>query len=329
MAVGGLSDNPDRLFRLFSAVSVARMSDKNTVTFYLYPKLRRQAEAGQHNFIAKIERVLTNAGLRVVFDDGDAAARLRAIARPGRSMHLMEDPPTPRGLTFRRTYLYPFWHIEQHGKRWEWPVAQDVFDPLAQDADEVARFYQFWQKRLFDDAPAAATRDGFVYVPMQGRLTTRRSFQSCSPIEMVKAVRHHDPLREIVITLHPSETYTTEEHKALDDLLARDSRLSVRSGGMVQYLKGCDYIVTQNSSAGFMGYFFGKPLILFGRADFHHIALDVSVAGAAAAFASVATHRPDFGSYLYWFLQQKAINAGRPEAEEKIQSVLRGHGWPV
>lgn len=329
MAVGGRADNPDGLSMPECRASVPAMSDENTVTFYLHAKLRRQAEAGQHNFIAKVSEVLTGAGLQVAFDDDGDAARLRAIGRPGHSLHLMEEPPTARGLTFRRTYIYPFWHIEKQAKRWEWPVAQASFDAAVQDPIKSANFYRFWQNRLFDDAPASATRDGFVYVPLQGRLTTQRSFQTCSPIDMVQAVLDHEPERQIMVTLHPSEDYAMQEQDALEALVNQHDRLYVRSGGMERYLKGCDYVVTQNSSVGFMGYFFGKPLILFGQSDFHHIALNVRDIGVAEAFARAPDHAPDHAAYLFWFLQKNAINAGRPEALQKIRNVLRSHGWPV
>ena len=329
MAAMGRADKPDGLFRQNSGASVRRMSDENTVTFYLHAKLRRQAEAGQHNFISKVSDVLTGAGLQVDFDDDSDAARLRAIGRPGHSLHLMEEPPTTRGLTFRRTYIYPFWHIEKQAKRWEWPVANASFDAAAQDPVKAGNFYRFWQKRLLGGAPAEATRESFVYVPLQGRLTMCRSFQTCSPIEMVQAVLDHEPTRQIMVTLHPSEHYSRQEQDALEALMDRHDRIHVHSGAMERHLKGCDYVVTQNSGVGFMGYFFGKPLILFGQSDFHHIALNVGDIGVAEAFARAPDHAPDYAAYLFWFLQKGAINAGRPEALQKIRNVLRGHGWPV
>ncbi|MDP5086697.1 MAG: hypothetical protein NWQ23_14865 [Yoonia sp.] len=305
------------------------MSARDTVTFYLHPKLRKQAEQGNHNFIKKVSDVLTDAGLQIAFDNDDDLARLRALARPGRSLFLMDEPVNTRGLTFRKTYIYPFWHIEKQGRRWTWPVAEESFDPALVDPKKAANFYRFWRLRLFDEAPQHARADGFVYVPLQGQLLRKRSFQLCSPIDMVKTVLECDAGRQVVATLHPSETYSPDEQRALEDLQAENERLFVRAGGTEQLLQTCDYIVTQNSSVGFMGYFFGKPLILFAKTDFHHIALKVAELGVAAAFDQVSQHRPDYAAYLQWFLQQRAINAGRPEANKKICTVLRGHGWPV
>lgn len=329
MAGRGNAHNPGTLWRVSRLASVPQMSDAETVTFYLHSKLRKQAAGGRHNFIRKICEVVSAAGLGIAFDADDEMARQRAFDRPGYSMFLMQEPVTPRGLTFRRTYMYPFWHIEKQGKRWEWPVARERFNPGAQDPRKAANFYRFWQNRLFDGTTAKTRQDGFVYVPLQGQLTRHRSFQFCSPIDMVKAVLENDPKRYVLVTLHPTENYAAEERSALEALLDQHDRLYVRTNGMERYLQCCDYIVTQNSSVGFMGYFFGKPLILFGKIDFHHIALNVDDMGVANAFAAAPGYAPDHAAYLYWFLQKRAINAGRPEAIRKIRTVLRTHSWPV
>ncbi len=305
------------------------MSARDTVTIYLPSQMRKQAERGNHNFIKKVSEVLIGAGLTVAFDDDNDLARLRAMTRPGRGIYLMDPPVNTRGLTFRKTYIYPFWRIEKEAERWDWPVAQDAFDSRAVDTRKAANFYRFWRSRLFDDAPQFARADGFVYVPLQGQLLRQRSFQTCSPIDMVRTVLDHDVHRQVVVTLHPSETYTAEERSALEALMAEDDRLMVKEGGTPRFLRNCDYIVTQNSAVGFEGYFFGKPLILFAKSDFHHIALNVAKLGEATAFSKVRHHVPDYAAYLYWFLQVRSINAGRPEAKKRITTVLRNHGWPV
>jgi capsule polysaccharide export protein KpsC/LpsZ len=133
----------------------------------------------------------------------------------------------------------------------------------------------------------------------------------------------------VVVTLHPNETYTPAEEAALQDLADKHARLFVQAAGVERYLQNCDYVVTQNSGVGFMGLFFGKPLVLFGKSDFHHIALNVGEIGAQQAIARAPSHEPNYASYMFWFLQMQAINAGRPEAKNKIRNVLRGHGWPV
>jgi hypothetical protein len=304
------------------------MTSAATVTFYLDDSLRISAEAGTHNFIGKVETVLERAGLTVEFRANSGPARLASSLRPGYAMFHMDQPTHARALTMRRVYHYPFWKIEPTTERWDWHVARTTFDPGDIDLSEARRFHAFWRKRLFPDAPPPS-KQGFVYVPLQGRLSEKRSFQSTSPVEMVEATLINDPDRLVVAAFHPKEPYSESERQLIYDLADKNPRLSIKTGGMDRLLPGCDYVVTQNSSVAFNGIFFDKPMILFAQSDFHHIAANVDTLGIAPAFAAVQNGAPDFAAYLWWFWQRMAINAGRPEAEDQIRASLRRAGWPV
>ena len=56
---------------------------------------------------------------------------------------------------------------------------------------------------------------------------------------------------------------------------------------------------------------------------------NVGQLGVGRAFDMAGQMRPDYARYLFWFLQRMAINAGRPEAEEKILRALRRGGWDL
>lgn len=294
-----------------------------TLHFYLEPTLLDSARAGAHPFIGRVADVARQAGMGVAFHSNGLADRAMFDPNAPALFH-MEQPWGPRGLTFRRVYHYPFWGIEPTAERWRWHVAQVAFDGQRIDRREATRFARYWRERLFGADALAPRRDGFVYVPLQGRLLDHRSFQACAPIDMLRAVLAHDP-RPIVAALHPKETYTPDELTALSALQSAHPRLEVTLGRMAELLAGCDYVVTQNSSAAFNGYFFGKPAVLFAGADFHHIALkpDRNVADTLRAAPG---HSPDYDGYLWWFWQEMSINAGRPEAEAKIVTALRRGG---
>ncbi len=304
------------------------MTSARNVTFFLDDGLRESAEAGEHNFIGKVVSVLRSAGFEVAFRPNSQAARLSSALRPGYAMLHMDQPTHARALTMRRVYHYPFWQIETTTERWDWHVAKADFDPASIDPQEAQRFHGFWRRRLFPDAPPAS-REGFVYVPLQGRLTECRSFQTASPVQMVEAVLQNDPDRLVIATFHPGESYSDKERQAIYSLAERHPRLSVKTGSMDRLLPGCDYVVTQNSSAAFNGILFEKPFILFGKSDFHHIAANVSALGVPEAFRTVMGMAPDNAAYLWWFWQQMSINAGREGAEDKIAAALARGGWPI
>ena len=206
--------------------------------------------------------------------------------------------------------------------------ARDVAE-FGAPLQEAERFFAFWGQRLFGDAPTRTAREGFVYVPLQGRLLEHRSFQSCAPLDMLRQILRHETRRRIVATLHPKECHAPADLAALDRLAEREPRLTLTRGAMEPLLQACDYVATQNSSAAFAGYFFRKPAVLFARVDFHHIAANVTALGAEAALRRAPELEPDYAGYLHWFWQEMSINAGRPEAEAKILAALQRHGWPT
>lgn len=299
------------------------MTDEKIVRFYMEEPLRKSAVKGEHNFLKLIENMLTNAQFSLEYCDFPETDDPYS----GYSLSHMINPPNAKGLVFRRVYFYPFWQIEAVAQRWHWDVARTRFDPDAA-SDDATRFYKFWQKRLFQDAPLATSRDGFVYVPLQGHLQRQRPFQKCTPLEMIEHTLTHSG-RRVVATLHPKETYGRSDRSALNALAQKHAQLTIATGGMERYLQTCDFVVTQNSGVAYSGFFFGKPALIFGQIDFHHIAVHADMDALGESFERVATHAPEYDKYVWWFWQDQSINAGRDDAEAKIAARLRRFGWPV
>ncbi len=301
------------------------MTHHRHLHFHLDRDLCQSAVFGNHPFIAKMAILLESAGFSVAYrEHGDADRDPDTYVLS----HMMPAPEL-RGLVFRRCYEYPFWQIEASANRWDWDVAKAPYDPALVPAAEAEQFYGYWQKRLYQDAPRQTSRDGFVYVPLQGRVTDQRSFQSCSPIQMIEHCLAHDPGRQIIATIHPNEAYSPADIARLEALEAKHDRLRVDVGNMVPLLQTCDYVVTQNSSVAFAGYFFGKPALLFGKIDFHHIAVQADMAQLPDSFARVARADPDYARYIWWFWQDQCINAGRDDVYDKITARFRHFGWPM
>lgn len=91
----------------------------------------------------------------------------------------------------------------------------------------MERFVKYQRKRHFGRAPDITSREGFVYVPLQGRLLSNRSFQYCSPIEMIEHLLANDTSWKFLVTLHPKEKYNAEETEAIFALEEKHKRLTV------------------------------------------------------------------------------------------------------
>jgi len=291
---------------------------------YLEPPMLRTARAGTFNFLNVLKTAVEGAGWALEWHETGPKARQRAPDRDGYALFHAEAPTHDRALTFRRAYHYPFWQIEPVQQRWRFAVARAGFDPATIDPGAAHAFADRLRKRVLPGPPPR--RDGPVLIPLQGMIRRHRSFQTMSPVEMVERVAASG--RPCMATLHPAEAYDAADHAALDELARRHSNLRI-GGDTAGILRDCAFVATQNSAVAFDGYLLGKPAVLFAQIDFHHIALNVADMGVAQALHAAEAHRPDFDRYLFWFLQQRAINATLPDAGARILAAMRRGGWPI
>lgn len=281
------------------------------MNFYLDGSRRSRAEAGDGIFGAVV-RVVQAAGWDVRY-----AGQAAEIA--GEGYHLVYNRATegPFCFSLRRCYLEKYYRIEETNDRWDWDVAGLPFP----GKPGQAWFQRYWAERLFRGLTIA--QGGYIFMPLQGKLLQRRHFQAASPIEMIRATLAADPKRRIVATLHPREVYSEAEIEALRGI----ERFDLVTGSLA-WLAGCDYVVTQNSSLALTGFFAGKPAVLFGRIDFHHIAASVRRLGVAGAFEAVKQPQP-YADYLHWFFKKQALCEVGDDRDVRIAARLRAHGWPL
>lgn len=300
------------------------MSEPLDLRLYLHQPMLGEARRGKVNVLQRLIGLLQGQGWRAQILPSDEAARAAAPDQPGYALYHMEKPTHDRALTFRRAYHFPFWRIERVAERWRWPVAEARFDPETIDPVRAATFHARLAARVLPGPPPQ--RGDHVLIPLQGRLSETRSFQTMSPLDMVAQVAGTG--RRCVATLHPKEIHTPEDRAALDALAARHPNLTI-GGDTAALLRDCAFVATQNSGVAFDGFILGKPAVLFGQVDFHHIGLKVADLGPDAALAAAADHHPDFARYLFWFLQMNAINMSAPDADARIAAALSRGGWPV
>lgn len=291
---------------------------------YLETGMLETARAGTFNFMNVLRRAVEAAGWQVVFLPTGPKARRKAPDLPGYALFHLEAPTHNRALMFRRAYHYPFWQIQPVLQRWRSEAAQTPFDPAAIPEERARDFTDRLRRRVLPGPPPRMS--GPVLIPLQGKLRQRRSFQTMSPIAMVRQIARTG--QPACATLHPNEVYDTADLHALDRLAAHHPNLTI-GDRTADLLRDCRLVATQNSAVAFDGYLLGKPAVLFGQSDIHHIALNVADLGAAEALARAPGHRPDFARYLLWFLRRKSINATAQDAPAQIIAAMQKGGWPI
>lgn len=304
------------------------MAISRKLTIYLQDGLRQDAEAGNHNFFGILDKAFKDKGFEVAYLPDTPDELLHSEQRDGYSLFHLQTPFHDRALDVRLAYMYPFWRIEKAQWREDYQVAKARFDPSKVDEAEAKKFFRFWRHRLGIGELHRFVGVGSVLIALQGRLLDRRHGQSMTPVEMIRETIAQDRIREIVIKLHPKETYSDAELAALQEF-ENNPRVSFRNDDIGLLLNDCDYVVTQNSSVAFKGMLHTRPAILFGASDFHHLFQNVNQIGVARAFRNVTAARMAYAKYVYWFLQGNSINAGREGAAERILAYCRRFGWEI
>ncbi len=309
--------------------SMGRMSSTRTLTLYLEEPMRANAEAGRVNVVNRIRHAFASIGYQTLIKGDSDLEILLSEQDPGYALFHMQEPFHDRALCLRKVCFYPFWQIERTAKRWKTRAATARFDPDSIEDGAAHAFANGWRRRLFG-LTRLPERGEHVFVPLQGRLLTRRSFQEMSPMQMLETTLDALPDKPIKATLHPSERYSRPEMEALDALQRRHPHLELLPSGSEDLLRECDFVISENSSLCVSGFLLGKPAVLFARAEFHHIAANISRLGVKEAIRQ-ARHGPPppFERYIYWYLQLSSINAGREDAEARILQAARAGGWQL
>lgn len=288
------------------------------LNLYLPEHLRQGHEAGQVNIVTRLLAALP--GWEIVWrPEAEGATQPHA----GFGLTHMQEPRREGVLCLRRAYWYPLWRIEPTNERWNFAVARKVPD-YRRIPPRARAFHARLVERVLEGR--VATREGFVFAPLQGRLCEHRSFQSMSPVAMLETVLDAQPL-PVMATLHPAETYCEADHAALARLAAHP-RFRLVERPAADLVAACDFVVSQNSSLALQAMIAGKGAVLFAGIDFHHPAGSVPRDGLARAFEIGQVPPARIADYLWWFFRQEAIDAQADDAPARIRALLDAQGWP-
>ena len=145
------------------------MPHDRILNFYISARKREMAAAGMgiHGLVAQAVQV---EGWEVRLHD-------KADPAIGPGYHLIDNLAVlaPHCLVLRLCHMEPFYRIEATNDRWNWEVVGQEFVPRP----GAEWFLKYWQGRLFKDLPIKA--GGYIFMPLQGKLTERRHFQAMSP----------------------------------------------------------------------------------------------------------------------------------------------------
>ncbi|OYU16721.1 MAG: hypothetical protein CFE34_19510 [Rhodobacteraceae bacterium PARR1] len=259
-----------------------------------------------------------------------ATALARVQDTPG--FHILDHGRLrhPRALNAGVAYVYPFWHLDPWGIRAFSSIAAKSFDPATIPNGPARAFVDRLRARLVvgrksryaQPQERVALPQGAIAVFLQDE-SHRDLTETChlSMDQMLAAVTARDDPRPILIKPHPLDSDATR-HRTLRRLARRDPRVQVVAANIHDMIAAASVVVTINSATGLEAMMQGKPVILCGRADFHHVATTV----ATVAELSVALDAPprayDADAFLYWYFRQNCLSAQSPTLVDDVRDAF-------
>lgn len=280
-------------------------------------------------FYVKLAKGLGECGHNVRFAPHDRAGLAAEVAADD-AFHIVDHGSLrhPRVLNAGIAYIYPFWNLDPWGIRALSSIAAKPFDPSGIDPAAALAFSNKLRKRWVlsrqsryeqprKQSPVPAN---CIAVFLQSE-RHRGLAETChlDMRQMVKALVARDDSRDIVIKPHPLDD-DSATGRFLNKIAARDGRVRVLDGNIHDILKCASVAVTINSAVGMEAMLHAVPVVLCGKADFHHAAVTVRAPAAmdgaiAKAEAEVWPH----DAFVYWYFGLNCVNAGR---DSLVQDVL-------
>lgn len=259
-------------------------------------------------------RALGHPVAHILHDRSTAAATVEAtegfhILDHGRTIH-------PRARNAGVAYVYPFWHLDPQGIRAFSSIAARPFDPATVDPAEATAFADRLRARLvgrrasrYEQPRAVATLpQGCIAIFLQSE-EHRDVAETChlTARQIIRAVLDRDDPTPVVIKPHPRD-FSEDTHRFLRRLARQDARVTVSTANIHDILSAACAVVTINSATGLEAMLHRRPVILCGKADFHHIATTVTRPRDMAA-ALDGPERWPFDAYLYWYFRENCLDA--------------------
>lgn len=241
----------------------------------------------------------------------------------------------PRALNAGVAYVYPFWHLDPWGIRAFSSIGAKTFDPATIPQGPARAFADRLRSRLVLGRKSryAQPQDrvplpqGAIAVFLQDE-SHRDLTETChlTMEAMLAALTARDDPRPILIKPHPLDTDATR-HRALRRLAKADPRVQVVAANIHDMIAAASVVVTINSATGLEAMMQGKPVILCGRADFHHIATTVTTAAELDAALSAPSQAQPYDAFLYWYFRLNCLSAQSPTLVEDVLARLAAQGF--
>lgn len=244
------------------------------------------------------------------------------IVNHGRVMH-------PRALNAGIAYIYPFWHLDPSGIRAFSSIGEAVFRPSQVDGEVARGFFRRLRGRLVEGRTSRyeqpeeiadlGAMKAAVFLQSEGHRTVGETLYLDRWAMLRGVLEAVDG--PVAVKPHPRDL-DPETGDMLEALQAAYPHLVVTLANIHDVIRAAERVVTINSAVGIEAYLHRKPVILCGKADFHHIATVAKTPEELnRALRAVPEERP-YAKYIQWYFGERCLNAGAPDLVERFWARL-------
>ncbi|MEO0938524.1 MAG: hypothetical protein AAFY38_10255 [Pseudomonadota bacterium] len=253
--------------------------------------------------------------------DQVAADEAFHIVNHGRFRH-------PRVLNAGIAYIYPFWNLDPFGIRAFSSIGAARFDPRRIDAEVARPFFRRLKGRIVggrasryeQPADVAEVPEGCVAVFLQSEAHRGVGETMWLDRRAMVAAALEANVGPVVVKPHPRDA-DPETRAWLAGL-----PVTVSEGNIHDLIAASARVVTINSAVGIEAYLHRKPVVLCGRADFHHIADEARSAEDVARVLRSEPRRRAYDKYVWWYFADRCLSTTAPDLVDRFLSRVAAGG---
>ncbi|MEO0487422.1 MAG: hypothetical protein AAF092_16070 [Pseudomonadota bacterium] len=279
---------------------------------------------GRFDFFTRLAPKFAESGIASVVVDLDSPLSDLLLAQP--HMHVIFGSKpfyAPNVVHVAPSYVWGFWYLDEVGVNADSSLRMRTFRPHGVEWGDAEWFFNGVASYMLSEnvsrEPQAPRSETWV--------ERARSVVFCQEIDRLSPRQHYlnteDMIRNaaraagggaVYVKPHPNQSGQTRA--VIDEIAAGDPNILVSEASVHDLIEASDWVITQNSAAGFEALLQKKPVITCARCDYHHATLTAKTGEELRAILRAGTNPLDgfdYEKYVYWFLGENCLE---PQKED-------------
>ncbi|MEM9435529.1 MAG: hypothetical protein AAGA15_00700 [Pseudomonadota bacterium] len=239
----------------------------------------------------------------------------------------------PNVMHISPAYIWGFWYLDELGVNWNSSLRMRQFRPDGVDWGHAEWFFNGVASWMIGQNMSRTPQAEAA----PHALDPARSVVFCQEIEDRPVREHYLTTEQMIINagraagggrvyVKPHPAQSAGMRARIDKIAERDPNVVVSEASIHDLIRVSDWVVTQNSAAGFEALLQKKKLITCARSDFHHASLVAKSEEDLRRILREGAAQFDgfqYEKYLYWFLSENCLEPQKEDFAERVWERLR------